>query len=129
MKKILVIEDDAPLCWLLGKILHPKYEVIIMNNGMEAWSWLSEKNIPDLIITDIRMPSLDGIELLENIRISGLLNDIPVIMLSGFLDGAKKKQCMDMGAFAYLVKPFEPQMLLSEVQRALTLKKESVFIS
>lgn len=129
MKKILVIEDDEPLCWLLEKILHRKYEVIIMNNGMEAWSWLAEKNVPDLIISDINMPSLDGLELLENVRISGLLGDIPVIMLSGFMEGAKRKQCLDLGAFSYLVKPFEPQLLLSEVQRALVFKNENVFVN
>lgn len=129
MKKILVIEDDAPLCWLLEKILHRKYEVIIMNNGMEAWSWLAEKNLPDLIISDINMPSLDGVEFLENVRISGLIGDIPVIMLSGFMEGAKRKQCLDLGAFAYLVKPFEPQLLLSEIQRALVFKNENVFVN
>ncbi len=51
MKKVLVIEDDAPLCWLLEKILSNKYEVIIMNDGMEAWSWLTDNNQPDLIIS------------------------------------------------------------------------------
>jgi two-component system, chemotaxis family, chemotaxis protein CheY len=129
MKKVLVIEDDEPLCWLLEKILQGKYEVIVMSNGMEAWSWLAEKNVPDLIITDINMPSLDGIELLENVRISGLLGDIPVIMLSGFIESAKRKQCLDLGAFSYLVKPFEPQLLLSEVQRALVFKNENVFVN
>ena len=61
MKKVLVIEDDAPLCWLLEKILSKKYEVVVMNNGLEAWCWLTEGNHPDLIISDIKMPSLDGL--------------------------------------------------------------------
>ena len=62
MKKVLVIEDDAPLCWLLERILRGKYEVILMSNGLEAWSWLSDGNSCDLIISDVKMPSLDGVE-------------------------------------------------------------------
>jgi two-component system chemotaxis response regulator CheY len=126
MKKVLVIEDDIPLCWLLEKILQNKYEVIIMSNGMEAWSWLSDGHIPDLIISDIKMPSLDGIELLENISISGLFKNIPVIILSGFEDATKRKQCLDLGAFTYLVKPFEPQSLVAEVDRALAFQGQNV---
>lgn len=126
MNKILVIEDDAPLCWLLERILRGKYEVIVMNNGLEAWSWLSDGNTCDLIISDVKMPSLDGVELLENLSNSGLFRNIPVIMLSGLEDS--RKQCLELGAFAYLVKPFEPQKFLSEVNRALTRQNENVLI-
>ena len=126
MKKILLIEDDAPLSRLLGKILKTKYDVTIISNGMDAWSWLSERNIPDLIIYDINTPSMDGIEFLENIRINGLFNDIPVIMLSGFPE--KHGQCIELGAFSFIQKPFEPQSLLSEIQRGLLHRNEVVFI-
>jgi two-component system, chemotaxis family, chemotaxis protein CheY len=127
MNKVLVIEDDAPLCWLLEKILRGKYEVIVMNNGLEAWSWLSDGNSCDLIISDVKMPSLNGIELLENLSNSGLFRNIPVIMLSGLEDS--REECLNMGAFAYLVKPFEPQKFLSEVNRALLQSNEKVLIS
>jgi two-component system, chemotaxis family, chemotaxis protein CheY len=127
MNKVLVIEDDAPLCWLLEKILRGKYEVIVMNNGLEAWSWLSDGNSCDLIISDVKMPSLNGIELLENLSNSGLFRNIPVIMLSGLEDS--REECLNMGAFAYLVKPFEPQKFLSEVNRALLQSNDKVLIS
>jgi two-component system, chemotaxis family, chemotaxis protein CheY len=126
MNKVLVIEDDAPLCWLLERILRGKYEVIVMNNGLEAWSWLSDGNSCDLIISDVKMPSLDGVELLENLSHSGLFRNIPVIMLSGLEDS--RKRCLELGAFAYLVKPFEPQKFLGEVNRALVHQNENVLI-
>ncbi|HRJ30933.1 MAG TPA: response regulator [Cyclobacteriaceae bacterium] len=116
MKKVLVIEDDEPLCWLLEKILGNKYEVSIMNDGMEALSWLSSGNTADLIISDIRMPSLDGLQLLENLKQSGLYRDIPVIILSSFEDPRKRKECLDLGAVDYFIKPFEPQHLVSRVK-------------
>jgi len=126
MKKVLIIEDDGPLCWLLKKIMHNKYDVIIMNNGMEAWSWLSDGNTPDVIISDVEMPSLDGIELLENLNNSGLFKNIPVIMLSGDENPEKRKRSIELGAFNYILKPFEPQLLLVEVGRAIASKKLNV---
>jgi len=116
LKKILIIEDDEPLCWLLEKILTGKYEPIIMKNGLEGLSWLSDGNLPHLIISDINMPTLDGIELLENIRSSGILRDIPVIMLSASDEPEKRKRCLALGASNYLIKPFEPQLLIEEIE-------------
>ena len=116
MKRILIIEDDEPLCWLLEKIFKGKYEPIIMKNGLEALSWLSDGNLPNLIISDINMPTLDGIELLENVRSSGILRDIPVIMLSASDESEKRKKCLALGASNYLIKPFEPQLLMEEIE-------------
>jgi two-component system chemotaxis response regulator CheY len=116
LKRILIIEDDEPLCWLLEKILKDKYEPIIMKNGLEALSWLSDGNLPNLIISDINMPTLDGIELLENVRSSGILRDIPVIMLSASDESEKRKKCLALGASNYLIKPFEPQLLMEEIE-------------
>jgi len=116
MKRVLVIEDDEPLCWLLEKILTGNYEPIIMRNGLEALSWLSDGNLPDLIISDVKMPTLDGIELLENIHASGILRDIPVIMLSASDEPEQRKRCMALGASNYLIKPFQPKLLIEEIE-------------
>ena len=123
MKKVLVVEDDSPLCWLLETIMRNTYEVTVVNNGMDAWSLLSERSIPDVIISDLAMPGLDGIELLENLSESGLFRNIPVIILSGDEDPAKRKRCLDLGAFSYVIKPFEPRLLLEEVSSAIQSTK------
>ena len=119
MRKVLLIEDDALLCWLLEKILKSKYDVTVMNDGMDAWTWLTSDNIPDLIVSDLKMPSLGGLELLENLSNHETLKGIPIIIHSGYEDAGKRKQCLDLGAFAYLVKPFEPEYLVTEVERAI----------
>jgi two-component system chemotaxis response regulator CheY len=126
MKKVLLIEDDALLCWLLEKILKDKYDVTVMNDGMEAWSWLVENDAPDLIVSDLKTPSLNGIELLENLGKDKTLKGVPVIIHSGYEGAGKRKQCMDLGAFAYLVKPFEPEYLVTEVERAIESRKENI---
>jgi two-component system chemotaxis response regulator CheY len=122
MKKVLVVEDDLPICWLLENILSHKYDVVVKNNGMEAYSWLSRKNIPDLILSDIKMPVMDGVELLENLTSSGLYRNIPVIILTGFDDPGTRKRCMDMGAFAYLEKPFKPKELMDKISEPFISK-------
>jgi two-component system chemotaxis response regulator CheY len=119
MKRILVIEDDEPLRALLAKIFGKHYEVIVINNGFDAWCWLAEGNRPDLIVSDINMPMLDGLELLENLSNSGLYKDIPVIILTGIKDATKQKECLNLGAQAFIDKPFEPRMLLDTVNRIL----------
>ena len=128
MKKVLVVEDDSHLCWLLETIMRNKYEVTVVNNGLDAWSLLSERNIPDVIISDLAMPGLDGIELLENLSESGLFRNIPVIILSGDEEPAKRKRCLDLGAFSFVIKPFEPRLLLEEVGNALSSKKANLTV-
>lgn len=126
MRKVLLIEDDALLCWLLEKILKNKYDVTVMNDGEQAWSWLTSDNIPDLIVSDLKMPSLGGMELLENLSTNETLKTIPIIIHSGYEDAGKRKRCLDLGAFAYLVKPFEPEYLVSEVERAIESRNENI---
>jgi DNA-binding NtrC family response regulator len=120
MRKVLLIEDDTLLSWLLEKILKNTYDVTVMTDGLQAWSWLtSSTQPPDLIVSDLKMPSLGGIELLQNISEHETLRTVPVIIHSGYEDTSRKKQCMDLGAWAYLVKPFEPEFLVTEVGRAI----------
>ena len=111
MKTVLVIEDDVSLRWLLEKIIGRDYKVKALKNGFEAWYWLMEGNHADLIISDIKMPGMDGLELLENIRLSGLYSTMPFIILSGNDDPASEARAKKLGVSAYITKPFEPVRL------------------
>lgn len=127
MRKVLLIEDDTLLCWLLEKILKSTYDVTVMTDGLQAWSWLkSAETLPDLIVSDLKMPSLGGLELLQYINEHETLRGVPVIIHSGYEDSSRKKQCMDLGAWAYLVKPFEPEYLVKEVRRAIDARTLAV---
>jgi len=121
MKKVLVVEDDPSIRWLLKHLLRDRHEIIIKNNGLEAFSWLSVRNIPDLIISDIKMPFMDGFEFLENLSTSSLYKNIPVIMLTGFIEAETVKRCLELGAYSCLAKPFNPNELFDQIA--------SVFVS
>ena len=90
-----------------------------MTDGKEAWDWLKSNHMPDIIVSDLKMPTLGGLELLENLSTDAVLKNIPIIIHSGYEESGKRKQCLALGAFSYLVKPFEPEFLVSEVERAI----------
>jgi two-component system chemotaxis response regulator CheY len=115
MKKVLIIEDDEPLCWLLERILGDRYDVHVVRNGMRALSWLHVGNTPDLIISDLNMPALDGRKLLETVKNSGFYQDIPVIILSCHHDEETRMECLALGAIDYFAKPFDPQKFKKRV--------------
>ncbi|HEY0744775.1 MAG TPA: response regulator [Chryseosolibacter sp.] len=118
MKKILIVEDNAPLCWLIERILRGNYHVTLHDNALDAVAWLTEGNTCDLIITDLQMPGMSGVEFIRFLKQSGLYVHIPVIVLTA--DETGIDECMNEGAASYLIKPFVPQHLVRHVTENLT---------
>ncbi len=121
-KKILVIDDEKTIRVLLENYLQKEYEVITKSDGEEGLNWLQEGNFPDLIVSDIQMPNLDGYEFIKNVRASGYFKDIPMIMLSGIESSAEKVKTLKMGANDYMVKPFNPEELAVRIELHLARK-------
>jgi two-component system, chemotaxis family, chemotaxis protein CheY len=126
MSRILVIEDDDALSWVISRILSTKYEIVLIKNGLEAMAWLTNSNFPDVIITDLHMPQLDGMELLKFLKHSGIYRDIPVIILSGDENPEVAKHCLELGAVKYILKPFGPELLMTDVERIIKEKGVNV---
>jgi DNA-binding response OmpR family regulator len=120
-KRILIVDDDLSILRLLNFILVKEYEVIVKNNGMDAFSWLEDGNIPELIISDLQMPYFDGQSFIKNIKISGLFRDIPIIMLSAAHDLDEQVLSMPFRVDAYLPKPFNPTSLKSAINQVLNI--------
>ena len=116
-KKILAVDDEQTTCLLLENFLSD-YEIVTKNSGIEALKWL-EKNLPDLIITDIQMPKMNGFEFLKEVRLIGFNKRTPVIMLSGNTESKERIKCYQMGAQDYLTKPFNPEELIEVVRKNL----------
>ena len=117
-KTILVVDDELTTCVLLEHFLSSEYEVFTTNSGIEALTWL-ESNLPDLILSDIQMPKMDGFELLQEIRLKGYTKHTPIIMLSGRTESKERIKCYQLGAQDYLTKPFNPQELEELVKKNL----------
>jgi len=120
MEKILIIDDSKPIRRLLEYILtRENYEVISVQDGFEAIFWLSEGNIPDLIISDIEMPNFNGEELITNLNNSGIFSSLPVIILTGLDSQEVKENLIARGIYSYLTKPFDPVTLIAVVNEAI----------
>jgi DNA-binding response OmpR family regulator len=117
-KKILVVDDEISICMLLQNFLSQDYEVVTLYNAMEAMEWL-EENLPDLIISDIQMPGMDGYDFLTKVRQKGFTKHTPVVMLSGQAESKERIKCYRLGAQDYLTKPFNPEELEELVKKNL----------
>lgn len=116
MKLILVVDDEPQITRMLRASLQSSgYEVLIANNGAEAYTRFTT-NRPDLIITDLAMPEMNGIELTEAVR---KVSQTPIIVLSVRDSDQMKVTALDEGADDYLTKPFSMPELLARVRAQL----------
>jgi len=122
---ILVVEDERGILEIITILLEDEnYGVIQASDGEEALSLL-QKVHPALIISDVRMPGMDGFSLCERVRANAEFAHVPFIFLTAKGDRADIRRGMGLGADDYLVKPFEPEELLSAVHVRLTRAAEA----
>ena len=105
----------------IAKILKD-FEVVIKPDGFEAMLWLSKGNHPDLILLDREMPNLGGDRFLRALRGSGLFRDIPVMVLSSWLDRQYEKDLEHLNVRKFIEKPFDPIYLLKQVEDSIYTK-------
>ncbi|RZK04248.1 MAG: response regulator, partial [Flavobacterium sp.] len=113
--KILIVEDNASLCEYLVTIMSEYYQVICAQNGkfaLEILDQLDENNLPNLIISDVMMPEMDGYQLLDYLKNHQQYCKIPVIMLTARVALQDKLKALRIGVDDYITKPFEEEELL-----------------
>lgn len=115
---IVVAEDNADVADLLCTQLEPFYEVVAARDGVKALKRAGEI-IPDLVITDVMMPNMDGMALARAIRANDLTAHIPIIMVTARVTEQDRIEGIKAGADAYLVKPFNTEELLTRVAKLL----------
>ena len=111
--QVLIVEDDDEIRNYLKNELSSYFKVEEATNGKEAWKMIHEKR-PDLIISDIMMPEMDGIMLCKKIKSNVEVNHIPVILLTAKSTVSDKAEGLDVGADAYIVKPFNIDLLIKQ---------------
>jgi DNA-binding NtrC family response regulator len=126
MSKILIIEDEEAIRRVLAKILceeNESYEVDVAEDGVIGLGKIKENDY-DLVLCDIKMPRMDGVELLEAVK--KIDTEIPIVMISGHGDMETAINTMRLGAFDYISKPPDLNRLLNTVRNALDRKKLAV---
>lgn len=120
---VLVVDDNKDIVWLIKESLSPAYHIEEAFSVEEAFR-LMEKQTPALIITDIMMPDIDGLELVSRVKSDKFTRHIPLIVVSARISERDQAEGLDLGADAYLTKPFSSVVLCSVVNRLMTSKKE-----
>jgi two-component system OmpR family response regulator len=123
-KTILVVEDERKIARLLQIELESEgYQVWLAQDGIEGWSAFQEHKV-DLILLDVMLPGISGIELLRRIR--SVDQDVPVLLLTAKNSVEDKVSGLDLGANDYLTKPFEIEELLARIRTSLRLSARAV---
>jgi DNA-binding response OmpR family regulator len=117
--KILLVDDKNEFRTLLKVMLEKEFEIRDAFNGANALKVLNDGFEPDLIVTDLMMPDVDGKSFVTQLKSSGLYKDIPVIVLSSIDKSMEKIELLKLGAEDYLIKPFNPSELLVRIENVL----------
>jgi CheY-like chemotaxis protein len=117
MKRILVIEDNETNMYLIDFILRKsEYEVIEARTGEEGVE-LAIKDKPDLVIMDIQLPGIDGLEATKRIRKTEVDGKIPIIALTSYAMTGDKEKALKAGCTGYIEKPINPETFIGEIEK------------
>jgi len=116
MKTILVVDDESSIAQIAGDYLrHGGFGVITASNGVDALA-LARAQRPDLIVLDLGLPRLDGLEVAKTLRREG---NVPIIMLTARIEESDRLAGLELGADDYMTKPFSPRELVARVRSVL----------
>ncbi|GAB4047805.1 ATP-binding protein [Spirosoma litoris] len=121
-KSILIVEDHVDMLLYIQMLLSPHYELLIARNGRQALDLLhqlSTDHLPDLIVSDIMMPEIDGMALVNALREHATFAHVPIILLTARVDLETRLQALRLGIADYLTKPFNEMELLVRIQQLL----------
>lgn len=120
--RILLVDDNADMRNYVKRLLSQQYEVETVSNGVAALAAIRH-HLPDLVLTDVMMPELDGFGLLRELRTNPQTQELPVILLSARAGEESRLEGLEAGANDYLVKPFSARELLARVEATLKLSQ------
>ncbi len=124
-KCVMVVDDDKDVQEIVTFVLNSHgIEVINAANGQQLQQLLlsGQGHLPDLIILDVMMPGVDGYQLCRRLRSDPLTQHIPIMIITGHVEGIYQRISTDLGAAVHMTKPFHPLDLLEQVQTLLQIR-------
>lgn len=116
MKYILLVDDEPINIEIMEVILTDDYEIQSAENGIECLKSI-DKRVPDLLLLDIAMPEMDGIEVCKALRSNEKTKKLPIVIVSGFATEEYMTNAREAGANDYITKPYKPEKLLHVVEK------------
>lgn len=121
---VMVVEDDSDVADFLHQTLRPYFEVKVAMDGSDALQQLTDSTKPDLIVSDVMMPVMDGFELTKRLRSNTDTQAIPIILLTALTAEDKRLKGIDQGADAYLTKPFDAKLLIATCRQLIQQREK-----
>lgn len=118
-KHILIVDDKESIAKVIHMYLMADFDFTYFENPIPAIAWLQEGNMPDLIISDIKMPEMRGDKFLEWLKRNEMFKSIPVIMLSSEESTTERIRLLEVGAEDFIVKPFNPLEIKVRIKKIL----------
>jgi DNA-binding response OmpR family regulator len=116
---LLLIDDEAAIGMIVRIQFEKDYELTMLTNGLNGMKWIAAGNIPDVIVLDLNMPEMNGIDFLREVRKLNFFKNTPMIVLSGEDSSAKRIEAFKNGANDFINKPFNPIELRVRMERFL----------
>jgi signal transduction histidine kinase/CheY-like chemotaxis protein/ligand-binding sensor domain-containing protein len=113
--RILIVEDNDDLLMFMRKALSSEFELITAIDGVEAWELIT-KHMPDLVVSDVMMPNMDGFELCKLMKSTYETSHIPIVLLTALSDKTEQLKGLGLGADDYLTKPFDMGLLVHRIK-------------
>ena len=115
--KVLLVEDDQAMARMCAKLIHRRgHCAVVARSSEEAVRIVSDRDDIDVVVSDVQMPEMNGIQLLAMLHT--MKNTLPVVLMTGYGHLVSSAQVLAMGAAGYIVKPFEPDVFVDCVERA-----------
>ncbi len=115
----MIIDDEPAIRLLLKQFFQKKYDVVLLDDGIQAVEWLGSHTETPVMILDLNMPAMNGMEVIANVRSSSNHRTAPIIVLSAKESSADRISCLRNGADDYVVKPFNPEEVEARIDAVL----------
>ena len=120
MVKILVVDDSRSMRQMVVFALkNAQFETTEACDGVEAYNWVQANPVVDLVLSDVNMPNMKGIELIQKLRALPAYRFVPILMLTTESSDEKKMEGKNAGATGWLVKPFNPEKLIATINKVI----------
>lgn len=119
-KKVLIVDDKPTIAKVIQVYISEIFDCIYFEDPIRAIAWLTEGNLPDLIISDLNMPNMSGVDFLDYIKKNDLFRSIPFVVLSSEDSTSQKIELLEKGADDYISKPFNPMELKVRLKKLVS---------
>lgn len=123
--RLLVVDDQPALVHALYQALCEEHRVLVATCGEQALAHLQTREPPDLMLLDLALPGIDGLEVCRRLKADPAWRDLPVIVVTGRSDDAAETEALDAGAVDFITKPINPAAVRARVRTHLTLKRQA----